>query len=195
MRLIAKEHHVSKRTIRNVVHKDIKYKSYVIRKGIGSSADLPETSRKRSVRTPQLIKNTRGKIRRNPCCSVRKLAATAKISRISTYRVLKEDLRTRPYKMIRRHEITQVYKAMKPERSRLILRQIAECTLPNLMFTDEKKFDIEQTINNQNDRLWSVSDSVEVRLVNRRQSPQSIMVWAAVTANWYSGVLKLLPLY
>jgi hypothetical protein len=32
---------------------------------------------------------------------------------------------------------------------------IEDGTLPNLVFSDEKKFDIEQSINHQNDRVWS----------------------------------------
>ena len=50
------------------------------------------------------------------------------------------------------------------------------------MFTDEKKFDIQQVVNQQNDRVWGSSNTVEGRIVTRRQNPQSVMVWAAVTA-------------
>ncbi|XP_014770527.1 uncharacterized protein LOC106869331 [Octopus bimaculoides] len=132
----------------------------------GSTTERPGRSRKRSERTPQFIKNTREKMWRNTRHSVRRLAATAKIRRTSMYRVLKEDLRTHPYKIICRHELTQVYKAMKLERSRFILRQISEGTLPNLVFTNERKLDIEQTVNHQNDRLWSVSGFIEGRFVN-----------------------------
>lgn len=45
----------------------------------------------------------------------------------------------------------------------------------NLVFTNE------QTVNHQNNQLWSVSGSVESRLVNQRQKTQKVMVWV-VTA-------------
>ena len=46
-------------------------------------------------------------------------------------------------------------------------------TLPNLVFTEEKKFDIQQVASQQNDRVWASSSSTEGRIVTRRQNPQS----------------------
>ena len=71
---------------------------------------------------------------------------------------------------------------MRAERSSHILEQIREGTLPNLVFTDEKKFDIQQVVNQQNDRVWGSSSTIGGRVVTRRQNPQSVMVWGAVTA-------------
>lgn len=53
-----------------------------------------------------------------------------------------------PYNWIRCQELTEVYKAMKLEKRSLVLRQIAELTLPNPVFDDEKTL---------KDRHWSVS--------------------------------------
>lgn len=87
----------------------------------------------------QLIKSTKEKIQRNPRRSVRKVAATAKVRRTLMCRVLKKDLRTHPNEMFRRHELTQVYLVKKLEKSRLILRQLAEGKLPNLVIIGENK--------------------------------------------------------
>ena len=54
--------------------------------------------------------------------------------------------------------------------------------LPNLVFSDGKKFDVEQCVNHQNDRVWGRNASVEGRRVSRRQNLTSVMGWAAVTA-------------
>ena len=54
-------------------------------------------------------------------------------------------------------------------------------TLPNLVLTDEKKFDIHQVVNQRNDRVWASSSSTEGRIVTRRQNSQSVMVWTANT--------------
>ena len=62
-------------------------------------------------------------------------------------------------------------------------------TVPNLVFTDEKKFNVQQSLNHQNDRVWSRDGSVEGRRVSRPQNPLSVMVWAAITATGRS------PLY
>ncbi|KAF2346295.1 hypothetical protein FHG87_022949 [Trinorchestia longiramus] len=50
-----------------------------------------------------------------------------------------------------------------------------------MVFTDEKKFDLQQVGNHQNDRILSSSNSVEGKIVTRRQNAQSVQVWAAVT--------------
>ncbi|KAF2344970.1 hypothetical protein FHG87_024274 [Trinorchestia longiramus] len=70
---------------------------------------------------------------------------------------------------------------MSAERS-YILNKVAQGTFPNLVLTDEKKFDIQQVVNHQNDQVWRSSSSVEGRIVTRPQNPQSVLVWAAVTA-------------
>ncbi|XP_052832121.1 uncharacterized protein LOC128247010 [Octopus bimaculoides] len=57
MRLIAKEHHMSEGTIRNVVHKDIRYKSYAMRKGHFISETVKENHLIRSKRHPNKLKN------------------------------------------------------------------------------------------------------------------------------------------
>lgn len=54
------------------------------------------------------------------------------------------------------------------------------------MFSDEKIFDIQQVVNNQNDRIWLRNKGRENShhlLEARAQVPASVMVWAAVTAN------------
>ena len=62
------------------------------------------------------------------------------------------------------------------ERSRQILDEIDQATLPNLVFTDEKKFDILQVVNQQNDRVWGSSSLVKGRTATKRQYPQSAAV-------------------
>ncbi|KAF2354610.1 hypothetical protein FHG87_014634 [Trinorchestia longiramus] len=78
---------------------------------------------------------------------------------------------------------------MRAERSRHILNEIAQFTLLNLVFTDEKKIDIQQVVNHQKERVWSSSSSVEGRIVTRRQNAQPVMVWAAVTATGKSPLI------
>jgi hypothetical protein len=58
-----------------------------------------------------------------------------------------------------------------------------------LVFSDEKKFDIEQSVNLQNDIVWSPDWSVATRTATRSQNPMSLVVWAAVTATGRSPLV------
>lgn len=155
----------------------------------GNTLDRPGRGRKRSVRTPKLLKNTREKLRRNPHRSCRTLATAAGVSKSTMHQVLRVDLGVKPFKMLHRQELTENHVAMRAQKCRKILQEIADGTLPNLVFTDEKKFDIQQVVNQQNDRIWTFSSSTERRIVTRRQNPQSVMVWAAVTETGRSPLL------
>ena len=78
---------------------------------------------------------------------------------------------------------------IKEWRCRHLLNLMEDDMLSNLVFSDEKKFDVEQCVNHQNDRFWGRNESVEGRRVSRRQNPTSVMVWAAVTANGRSPLV------
>ena len=156
---------------------------------IGTILDWEGRGRKRTVRTPQLIKNTREKLRRNSRRSCRNLAAAAGVGKSTMHQLLREDLGVKPFKMLRRQELSDRHVAMRAEKCRKLLQDIAEGTLPNLVFTDEKKFDIQQAINQKNGKVWASSSTTEGRIVTRRQNPQSVMVWAAVTATGRSPFL------
>ena len=62
-------------------------------------------------------------------------------------------------------------------------------TVPNLVSTDENKFDVQQCLSHQNDRVWSRDGSVEGRRVSRRQNPLYVMVYAAITATGRSPIV------
>ena len=158
-------------------------------KETGNTLDREGRGRKRSIRTRQLVKNTREKLRRDPRRSCRGLAAAAGVSKSTMHQVLRDDLGLKPFKMLHRQELTDRHVAMRAQKCRKFLEDIDEGILPNLVFTDEKKFDIQQVVNHQNDRIWASSSSTEGRIVTRRQNPQSVMVWAAVTATGRSPLL------
>ena len=50
-----------------------------------------------------------------------------------------------------------------------------------MVFSDEKKFGVQQHVNVKNDRILLRKDEVESRVVTRRQVAASVMVWAVVT--------------
>lgn len=52
--------------------------------------------------------------------------------------------------MQKRHEFTPFHLSVRLERCHKILIRIKNGTLPSLVCTDEKKFDVQQSVNNQN---------------------------------------------
>ena len=127
------------------------------------------------------------KLRCNSHRSCRNLAAAAGVGKSTMHQLLREDLGVKPFKMLRRQELSDHHVAMRAEKCRKLLQNIAEGTLPNLVFTDEKKFDIQQVVNQKNDGVWA--SMTEERIVTRRQNPQTVMVWAAVTTTGRSPFL------
>lgn len=53
-------------------------------------------------------------------------------------------------------------------------------TLPYIVFSGDKKYDVQQHFNDQNDRIYSWIGDSEHGTVARRQAVASVMVWAAV---------------
>ena len=129
---IAKKLHIHRRTVWNVV------KNF---KETGETSNRPGQGRKRTVRTKRLVKNLREKLRRNSLRSAAKMAAEAGISQTSMRRILEEYLRTCPYKMQKRHEFSTTHERMRLDRCQHILNLMTDGTVPNLVFTDQKKFD------------------------------------------------------
>ena len=84
--------------------------------------------------------------------------------------------------MLRQEELSDHHVTMRAKKCSKLLQDIAEGTLPNLVFTDKKKFNIQQPVNQKNDRVWVSSSTTEGKIVTRRQNLQSVMMWAAVTA-------------
>ena len=105
------------------------------------------------------------------------------------HQLLRKDLGVKPFKMLCRQKFSDCHVAMRAEKYRKLLQDIAEGMLPNLAFTDEKKLDIQQAVTKKNDRVWAFSSTTEGRIVTTCQNPQSVMVWATVTATRRSPLL------
>ena len=70
--------------------------------------------------------------------------------------------------------------------------KIQSSELPNLVFSYEKPFVIQQFVNKQNDRVYlpkSSADNLHLRLATRTQAPVTGMVRAAITADGRSPLV------
>ena len=67
---------------------------------IETTLDREGRGQKWTVYTPQLIKNTREKLRCNSCQSCKNLAAAAGVGKSTMHQLLREDLGVKPFKML-----------------------------------------------------------------------------------------------
>ena len=82
-------------------------------------------------------------------CGGQGSAASARISSQlfpRVFEVLRDDVGVKSFKMRHRQELTDSHVAMRAQKYREILHEMADGTLPNLVFADEKKFDIQQVV-------------------------------------------------
>lgn len=167
------------------VHKSFVYR--VIKRYIdtGSVDKRSNGGPKRSARSPEMVKKVHWRIQRNPRQSANKMAVSLKISRRSIQRILKTDLQLKPLKIHKVQDLTPAQKKVRLQRAKKLKRLSANGLLPNIVFSDEKIFTVQQYLNKQNDRVWLRGRSIDnlgQRVVTRKQGPASVMVWAGVTA-------------
>lgn len=156
--------------------------SYTIKrwKETGSIADRPRSGRPRTVRTPNLVRKVRDRIRRNPRRSQRKLAAALDTSRFTIRQILQLDLGFKPFKRRKVHGLSAAQKKERILRCKRLLRRCASYRVNSIVFSDEKIFTVEEKLNKQNDRIYAVAFEdipEEIRTVSRFQSRSSFMVW------------------
>ena len=57
------------------------------------------------------------------------------------------------------------------------------------MFTDQKLFTTEQVHNHQNDTSWYTEAPGTSAIIEHRQNPKSVMVWAGISATGKTPLL------
>src|ERR1700733_1207268 len=100
------------------------------------------------------------------------------------------------YRHQRAQGLTDASKATRLLRCKEILKRIATDRNSFLVFSDERKFTVSQSINAQNDRVYArnIQDAHKKgRHVDRRQSDQSAMVWLAVCEEGKSDIIFVPP--
>lgn len=145
--------------------------------------------RPRTVRTKESIRKVKTRLNRKRKVSIRKLVHELDISYGSVRRILKSDLKLRSYKMVVEPLLTDEHKEKRKKFSNWIRTHFRKEDTMNILFSDEKLFDINGIYNSQNNRVWAVSRSEADKngaVKQRRQFPQKIMVWLAVCSKGVS---------
>ncbi len=131
-----------------------------------------------------MVKVLRERIRRNPRRSQRKLALQLKISPKTIRKALKVDLRLKPLKRGTCHMLTIAQKTGRVTKCKKLLKRHGKKKIENILFTDEKIFNVEESYNRQNDRIYakSAKDIPKAKKkVKRAHHPGYVMVWAGVS--------------
>ena len=105
------------------------------------------------------------------------------------FTVLRRDLKMFPFKHVRKQLLSAKTVEKRLARARILLSRVEAGTLPNLVFSDKKKFDVQHHVNPQNDRVWSRDREVGPRRVTWAQGAASVMVWAAATESGRSPLV------
>ena len=87
----------------------------------GTIKDRSQSGRPTSKRSLEAIKRTREKIRRNPNCSIRKMAKEEKMSATTMAKIVKKDLKLKIYWKTKHHLISDATQAKRWVRSQVLL--------------------------------------------------------------------------
>jgi len=148
----------------------------------------------RTATSQKNVKKIRECLRRNPRRSAHKMARNMDISRTSVRRILKHRLGVKAYKIRKVHALSEKHRKVRVERSKALLERHARGMLPNVIFSDEKIFTIDQSVNKQNDRVYlegRCEENSDHLQVTRCQAPAAVMVWGGVSASGRSPLVIL----
>lgn len=179
--------------LRQLKHLEIN-KKFIFRtikriKDTGTHEIRPKHILQNTIRTKKVIKAVRERIRRNPAQSGNKLAKDMKISRRSMGRILHNDLGLKAYKKQKIHGLTAIQKKARVTKCRDLFSWHEG---DDIIFSDEKMFLLQDSHNQQNDRVYarSLKDAPRDKLsVERYQNVSAVMVWGAISPR---GTLPLL---
>lgn len=161
-------------------------------KDTGSHENKPKVGRPVSVSTQGAVNKIRKRLGRNSKRSMRKMAASLGMARETVRKIIRKKLQMYPYKLQKSHILTDKMKSTRLRRCKSLLRRLANGRHMSVVWSDEKLFTVEESVNKQNDRILAKSlseASSSRRIVSRSQHPKRVMVWAAVTSNGKSPLI------
>ena len=111
----------------------------------------------RIIRTSATIEKVKNRLKGGGRVSARKLSKELKLSRRSIQRILKDDLRYFPYKIIIKLCLTDAHQAERKRFANWVRSNFRKEQTMRILFSDEKLFDIDGVYNFKNDRVWAPS--------------------------------------
>ncbi|CAM2721683.1 unnamed protein product [Rotaria socialis] len=148
--------------------------------------------RPRTIRTKAAIRKIKNRVERRRSVSSRKIARELGISRTSIRRILKNDLELQAYKIQKEPLLTDEHKEKRIKFANWIRTNFRKEDTMNILFSDEKMFDIDGVYNSQNDRIWAANRSeadINGGIRQKRKFPQKVMVWLGVCSKGVSPLV------
>ena len=111
----------------------------------------------RTVRIKALIHKVKRKSKGGKRISWRKLALEMDMSFLSAYRILRKDLKMKPYKKTVEPLLKDEHKAQWKKFTNWARKKFRKEETMTILLLDEKTFDLDGIYNSQNDRIWAVN--------------------------------------
>lgn len=146
------------------------------------------SGQKKTKRTPQDVAKIEKKISKKPSKSIRKIAQEVGSSRATVQRVLKADLRLKPYKMKIHQMISDADRRQRITFATWLKTKTSQDMdfLKRIWFSDEANFHLDGRVNAQNNRLWAAQPSPQAVTEQPLHSPK-VTAWCAMGASGLVG--------
>ncbi|UYV84907.1 hypothetical protein LAZ67_X003956 [Cordylochernes scorpioides] len=145
---------------------------------LGHKGDLAGRGRKHTTKTSTNREIIKKQLQRNSRVFMRNIAGDCGISKSSVYRIAKRELNIKAYKLQKVKLLTDGNKRVRLERCRQLKHRATRQIWERILFTEDELFIIEKAHNHQNYKSWSAEPSGTTAIVEHRQNPQSVGVWA-----------------
>ncbi len=130
------------------------YQTLALYPETGSTKNQPRGGSPRDIRTQNRIHAVRECIRRNPLHKQKVMSRDMKISSKTRSRILKADLHLGAYKCATSYLFTEKFKKIRHHRAKQLLQRFKNNAHLKIIFTDKKIFNVEESFNKQNDRVY-----------------------------------------
>ncbi|CAF2141335.1 unnamed protein product [Rotaria magnacalcarata] len=148
------------------------------------SVDLKRSpGRPRTISTKATIQMVTRKMNRKIPLSAAKMVIEMNLSETTVWRVLKEALKLKPYKMVVKPSLTDQQKESRKRFENWMRTNFGKEDTMKILFSDEKMFDIDGVYNSQNERIWAANRAeVDAKggIKRKRKYSQKVMIWLAV---------------
>ena len=160
-----------------------------LRQGDLSNLSAKASGRKKTARTPHKISKVKQLITENPKKSSQRLAQEAATSKTTLLRILKKDLKLKPYKTVTCQKLSKQNKAERQSFASWFLKKSAENQnfIHSIWFSDEAHFHLDGTVNSQNNRIWS--DTKPETAKEKPLHSSKVTAWCALSSQGVIGPL------
>jgi transposase len=156
---------------------------------------IKQSGRPRYVRKLQLIRKVRRNVQLNKKKkSARLIARENDCSDFTVRKIIKEDLKLKPYRKIKVPALTKCHISARKSCTNWIRKNFTKTQSKKIGFTDEKMFDGDGQINPKNDVVYAISRedaNDNGGTVPKHKYPFKVMVWCLLT---YEGPEEVIVL-